>query len=562
MLLLLLPLLAGCSTRGQRLYQRAEASFAEAKYDLAAYDYATIVRELPKDPLADMALYKLAYLYREHYRDPAMAVRMYQRLVQEYPQSKLIGEAMSYMVYLQARELQNPVAVLQTCQEMEARVPDKPGLLARARLELAGAYQRSNQTNRAVQTLEQVMKDYAAETDSSTEAYYRLALLYRDHLNRQTDAAAMLESLIKTHPDSAAAAKARQALGWQYYTLKGVEEQQRQEELKKLARVLPSVPAINAQSHPSLELLSALQSLLTQAGVAVSYPDLMVVTGLAFQTVVDWDQPGKALFFGRNPMPQVAEAWGFGSNGWTFATAEEGLLAFAHSLAQGRPVLLLYGRSAPQWCLFVGYQPLEQQVYLLRPGQSRYTPVAIADFSRGWPKEGVTAIFTPLPATGYQFALTQRAGGADHAQMLRTALLRAVVGVDQAELMGAPAGRAAYEELSRKLAAAGQEAAAATQASKWATAAVPMLVKARRDAAGSLQAAGPGFPAEHQATVQEAAERYAQFAERWQALGARITAAAQATGPTGDWKVLSEEAAALGAEEQQTLRYLSAVLGG
>ena len=520
------------------------------------------MRELPKDPLADMALYKLAYLYREYYRDPAMAVRLYQRLVQEYPQSRLVGDALSYTVYLQARELQDPVAVLQTCQEMDQRVPDKPGLLARARLELAGAYQRSNQVNLAVQTLEQVMKDYAGEADSSTEAYYRLALLYRDYLGKQQDAAAMLETLIKTYPDSAAAGKARQALGWQYYTVKNMEEKQRQEELKKLARVLPNVPAINAQSHPSLELLSGLQSLLAQAGAQASFPDLMVVTGLAFQTVVDWEHPGKALFLGRNPMPQVAEAWGFGSNGWTFASAKEGLLALANSLAQGRPVLMLYGRSAPHWCLFVGYQPLEQQVYLLRPGQSRYSVLTVADFAQGWPAQVGTQIFTPLLATGYQFALTERAGQPAHAQMLRTALLRAVMALDQTELLGAPAGKAAYDEIARRLDAAAQDAPAAAQAGKWATAATPMLVKARRDAASSLQTAAADFPAEQQPALLEAAGRYTQFADRWQALGTKITAAASATGPTGDWKTLRDEAAGLATDEQQTLRYLSATVGG
>jgi len=563
LLLLVLPLLlTGCSTRAQRIYRRAEASFAQQKYDLAAYDYAVIVRDMPKDPLADMALYKLAYLYREHYSDPAMAARLYQRLVQEYPQSQLVGDALSYTVYLQARELQNPVAVLQTCQQMEQLVPDKPGLLARARLELAGAYQRSNQINLAVQTLEQVRKDYAGEADSSTEAYYRLALLHRDYLDKQQDAARMLETLIKSHPDSAAAAKARQALGWQYYTLKNVEEKQRQEELKKLARVLPNVPAINAQSHPSLELLSGLQSLLAQAGTQTSFADLMVVTGLAFQTVVSWEHPGQALFFGRNPMPQVAEAWGFGYNAWTFASAQEGMLALANSLAQGRPVLMLYGRSTPHWCLFVGYQPLEQQTYVLKPGQRKYSVVAATAFTAAWPQKAGAQIFTPLPATGYQFALTQRAGEPAHAQMLRTALLRAVMALDQTELLGAPAGKAGYAEIGRRLEACAQDAEAAEQTGKWATAVTPMLVRARQAAAASLQAATPEFPAEQQPALQEAADRYRQFADRWQALGTKISAAAAATGPTGDWKTLREEAEALGTEEQQTLRSLSATVGG
>ncbi len=563
---LLLPVLAlalsGCSTPAQRLYKRAEASFAEQKYDLAAYDYAAIVRDMPRDALADLALYKLAYIYREYYRDPATAVRLYQRLVQDYPQSRLVGDALSWVVYVQSRQLQDPVAVLQTVQLMDQRVPDQPGLLARARLELAGAYLRSNQVGLAAQTLEQVLKAYAGETESSTEAYYRLALLYRDHLGKQPEAAQMLERLIKDYPDSAAAAKARQALGWEYYALKGVEEKQRQEELKRLARVLPGVPQMAPQSHPSLELLSGLQSLLAQAGVQASFSELMVVTGLAFQTVVDWQHPGKAFYFGRNPMPQVAEAWGFGYNAWTLGSAQEGLLPLANSLALGRPVLMLYGARAPRWCLFVGYQPLEQQVYLLKPGQSRYSVVTAADFAQGWPQEAGPPIFAPLPATGCQFALTQRASQPSRVEMLRTSLLRAVMALDQSDLAGARAGKAAYVELGRRLEAAQTDAGAAEAAAKWAQAALPMLSKARQEAAACLEAASADFAAEQQSALQEAVTRYRQFADRWQALATRISAAAAATGPTGDWKTARDDVTSLAAEEQQTLRYLSAVVGG
>jgi tetratricopeptide (TPR) repeat protein len=560
-LLLLLAAVPGCSTRAQRLYRQAEASFAAQKYDLAAYDYTAIVRDSPNDPLADLALFKLAYLYREYYRDPAGAVKLYQRLVQQYPQSQLVGYALSYTVYIQARQLQDPVATLQTVQEMDEKIPEQPGLLARARLELAGAYLRSNQVGFAQQTLEQVIQSFPTETDAATEAYYRLALLYRDYLNQPQQATTMLEDLVNKDPDSAAAAKARAALGWAYYAQKGQEEQQRQEELKKLAKVLPGVPQLAPQSHPSLELLSGLQSLLAQAGATASFPDLMVVTGLAFQTAVDWDHPGKELYFARNPMIQVAEAWGFGYNAWTFGSAQEALLPLANSLAQNRPTLLLYRRRDPHWVLFVGYQPLEQQVYLLRPGQGKYSVVAAADFGAGWPAGAGAQIFSPLPATGYQFALTQPASQPAHVPMLKAALLRAVMELDHSDLSGAAAGRAGYEEIARRLAAAGTDPKAAAQAGKWAAAVAPMLVKARQAAGASLEAAAPEFPAEQQAAVHEAATKYNQFADRWQTLATSITAAA-GTVPTADWKSLQDQAASLAADEQLTLRALSGTVGG
>jgi hypothetical protein len=206
--------------------------------------------------------------------------------------------------------------------------------------------------------------------------------------------------------------------------------------------------------------------------------------------------------------------------------------------------------------------------------------VSVADFVWGGPGGAGAQIFTPLPATGYQFALTrlaastqlatptqpagstQPAGQPAHAQRLRTALLRAVMALDQSDLAGAPAGRAAYEEIARRLEAAATDPRAAAQAGKWAAAVAPMLVKARQAAGTSLEAAAPEFPVPQQAALREAATRYNQFADRWQALTTHITAAAAATGPTPDWKALQAEATGLATDEQQTLRYLSATVGG
>jgi len=563
LVLALAVLVGGCSTRAQRLYRRAEAFFGQGKYELAAADYQALLRDSPRDPLADLALYKLAYLYWEEFHDPTTAVRLYERLVQDYPQSRLVGSALMWMVYVQARQLQDPAAVLHTCREIDRRLPAETRLRASARLELAGAYQRAGQADAAAATLKQVLDEFSGQTETSTEAYFRLALLYRDALGRPQDAVKMLEALVKAHPDTPAGAKARQALGWEYYALKSVEEKQRQEELKRLARVLSGVPALSAQPHPSLELLEGLRALLDYAGANAGMPELLAVSGLAFQIAVDWGSPAKTLYFGRNPLPVIAEAWGFSYNAWTFASAQEGLLALAASLAQNRPVLMLYGARNPRWCLFVGYQPLQQQVYLLRPGQSRPSVLTTADFAQGWPRSVGAAIFTPLPASGYQFALTQRTAPTSPAPRMKSALLRGVLALDQGEVQGAMTGRAAYEALAQRLEACGAgEAETIQQLARWAAQALPLLVQARQAAATALEAAAPDFPAPQQPTVREAAKRYAQFADRWQALATNIAAAAAATGPTGVWKSLRLEVETLAADEQQTLRALTAAVSG
>jgi len=102
-------LASGCSTKVQRLYRRAEAFFAQGEYELAAREYSRIVQEAPRDPLADDAWYKLAYLYREELDNPSAALIVYRNLADNYQGSNYVDEALFWIVYLQRRYMQDPV---------------------------------------------------------------------------------------------------------------------------------------------------------------------------------------------------------------------------------------------------------------------------------------------------------------------------------------------------------------------------------------------------------------------------------------------------------------------
>lgn len=556
-LALLAVCLGGCSPRTQQLYRRAETFFAQGQYELAAADYNAILRRTPRDPLADNALYKLAYLYREQFDDPATAVGLYQRLVRDYPESPYVGDALLWMVYVQGRQLRRPADVAATCRQIDDLCPDQLRLRASARLELARAYLEAGQTPQAVATLQEVVGRFREVSDSCAEASYRLALVTRDQLGKSAEAIKLLESVIDKYPDSEAADKARQALGWQYYAQKSQEDRARQEQLARLARNLSGVPAFPAEETASLELLAALRALLMQAGATATREDLLVVTGLAFQMAVDWGNPQKSLYFHRNPLPPVAEAWGFGYNSWNFGSGQEALPALVDSLSRGRPVLLLYGSGTPHWRLLTGYLPRERQVMLLGAGQKRPVGVAEADFFAGWPRRGGRQLFAPLPPEGVQFALTERGAEPTRADRIRDAVLRAALGLDQVQLLGAPAGRAGYEAFEKKLAAcAGGEEGEAAKLGRWATAAVPLLITARRAAATSLAAAAPDFAEPEQGRVAEAASRYAAFAQRWQSLLTAIQTAA-ASSNSEVWGAVRSQFEMLAGDEQATLRSLA-----
>lgn len=566
LIVLLLPvvLLAGCSTRAQRLYRRAETFFAQDKYELAAVDYNSICRQSPQDPLAANALFKLAYLYREEFDAPHTAVVLYQRVVDDYPDSGFVDDALIWLVYVQGRQLQDPAGVLRACQQIDQRLAEQRRLRASARLELARTYLQAGQVPYALRTLQEVVAQFPEQTESAAEAHYRLALLTRDQLDKSDEALQILEALIQKYPDTPAATKARQVLGFEYYEVKSREEKQRQQEMAALARVLTDVSLLSVEEHPSLQLLRGLQSLLAQAGTEVSLNELMTVTGLAFQMVVDWEHPRKLLYFPRNPLPLVAETWGFGYNTWTFGSAREALPALGNSLLRNRPVLLLHGSGSPRWCLFVGYRPQEKQVYLLRAGQSRPSVISESEFEQGWPRQVGTRIFSPMPPRGYQFALTESAGPPGRASILQAAVLRATLALDQAELLDAPAGRAGYEELAQKLreCATAESPESVEQFARWSARVLPMLVRARQAASGCLETWAADFPGPQRSVVHQAASRYGQFAERWQSLSEAIQSAARAQGQTGTWISLGADLEALAAEEQKTLQSLGSSLAG
>ena len=560
--LCLLPLLAGCSSPAQRLYRRAETYFAQGKWELAAADYSALVGLAPNDPLAPNALYKLAYLYRQEFQDPAAALALYQRLAWDYSDSPFARDALLWMVYIQARQLQDPEAVLRTCQLIDETFPDDTQLRARARLQLARAYQQAGRVASAQAVLQEVLATVGEDAESAAEATYQLALLTRDSLQQPDQATKLLESVVTRYPGTLAASKARQALGWQYYATAGAQEKARQAALARLARTL-SAPPFPSGAHPALQLLGALRSLLAQAGTEVSLEDLLTTTGLSFQMVFAEQNPTQTLYFSHSPLPLAAEAWGFGYNAWTFRSAPEALLPLASSLAADRPALLLWGAS-PQWCLFTGFRPPQPApLVLLRPGQSSPSNLTEAQFAQGWPTQAATRLFPALPPTGYQFALTERATSPSRAQVIREAVQRAELALEQSDLLGAPAGRAAYQALAQRLAeAAGQPPGEAPQRlATWAEGALPLLVRARQAAASSLAAVSGELPGQPGLAAGQAARRYTQFAERWQGLGESLRAVVVTPTPEA-WRQLRVDYSALAAEEQQTLQSLAAALGG
>ncbi len=566
-------LLGGCSTKTQRLYRRAEAFFAQEQYELAAREYSRIVQEAPRDPLADDAWYKLAYLYREELDNPSAALIVYRDLVDSYEDSNYADEALFWIVYLQRRYMQDPAAAVATCRELDRRFPDKKDLRGQAYLEAAGAYRDAGQLEQAYELCRQITDDFADRPIIAAQALL-LSADITDKIGKDPQQAmALYEQVVEKYPDTQAAVTARQVVGLRYYVEKAETDKARREQQRQQARVLDNVPPIEQYAdQPAMELLSAIHSLLRQAGGQISMDEVVVISGLPFTLTFAVQRPELAQAFYRNPATAIAEEVGFGYNLWTSATPA-GLLDNATScLLQDRPLLIAYGEGSARWCLITGYRPAEKELYLLQPGADHAVKLDSQAFLEVWQTSKVPALWPQGALSGFRFALTVRRRPANMAATIKSVLLQSSLAWKQKELMRQPAGSAACDELVELLRKAldARNAASRAQLKSWASAAIPLIISSRQAAARFFAQPPQGLLDEEDAPYQEVSQRYAEIVAAWRELSQQIGQAPAGTEPSEaeperpasaqHWQRALEQAQKLARMEAETLYWLASSL--
>jgi len=566
-------LLGGCSTKTQRLYRRAEAFFAQEQYELAAREYSRIVQEAPRDPLADDAWYKLAYLYREELDAPSAALIVYRDLVDNYEDSNYADEALFWMVYLQRRHMQDPAAAAATCRELDRRFPDKKNLRGQASLEAAGAYLDTGQLEQAYELCRKITDDFASRPIIAAQALLMSADI-TDKIGKDPQGAmALYQQVVEKYPDTQAAVTARQVVGLRYYVEKAETDKARLAQQLEQACVLDNVPPIEQYAdQPAMELLSAIHSLLRQAGGQISMDEVVVISGLPFTFTFAVDRPELAQAFYRNPATAIAEEVGFAYNLWTSATPA-GLLDNATScLLQDRPLLIAYGAGNARWCLITGYRPAEKELYLLRPGAENAAGLDSQAFLEVWQTSKVPALWPQGALSGFRFALTVRRRPADMAATIKSVLLQSSLAWKQRELMRQPAGSAACDELVELLRKAldTQDTASREKSKLWASGAIPLIVSSRRAAARFFAQPPQGLLDEEDAPYREVSQRYNEIVAAWRQLSQQIEQAPAGTelspaeperpASAQHWQQALAQAQELASMEAETLRWLASSL--
>jgi TolA-binding protein len=563
LLVVLVVALAGCSTKAQRRYRLAESFFAGAKYQLAETEYEKVIAEDRSGALAEAAMYKIAYIYREVQNDPPRAVWWYQRLIGDFPESSYVDDAYLWVIGIQARRLRDLAATEATFQEIERRFPENAATCGRAQLQYAWLLDKSGRTPAALAACQGVMGRPDMESDIAAGAALLLAQITQRSARDPKSAAPLFEAVIRNYPDTVAAVEAKQAIGWTYYGVKTREASLQRAEQARRARVLAGVaPFATGDAQPLRQLIGALRSMLAQAGTDLSEEAIWGISGAAFQFAYDPASPGvTAEVSSQNPLTTVAEELGYTYGVWSQGVNANALLTIEQSLQSERPVLILYSDGRPRWSLVTGYKPAERAVFVITPGAGSAARVTADTFLKRWASAPTGGLWSPAANRGYQFVLGTRGLAEDPEVVARHTLARAARMSESAAGGGVLSGKAAYAALVATIRRAGSgDAQAQALVGQWAARPLQGHIYARTQAIRYLDGIQPMFGGSALQAVTSAANRYDRLVPDWTELGSELRAAAaagQGAGPT-TWAQLAARAQRLCDEELAALESLAA----
>ncbi len=560
----LAAVLAGCSTRSQRLYHRAEAFLAQGQVKLAAEEYERLVKEHPRDPLTDDSLYKLAYIYAEEMGKPSLALVRYRRLADRYPTSPYADDALMRVMDIQRTVLHDPKAVAQTYEEVCRRFASRRRLRARALLEVARAQFDGEQYEEAASTTKQLIEGYPAQKLQRSQAALLAARCAERSGGDHEKVVALYEQVVAKYPDTHSAAIAKRSIGWLYYEVKGEEEQKQEQEMRRKSRIVREVPPHGVGAGTGqLQALSVLRSALAHRGEGRSLDELLALSGVAFQVVFDASRPtlGRGIFV-DNPFEAIASRLGFACNVWSNPNAEQAFASVHQALLEGHPVIILDDVAPPKWVLVTGYELGEGRVHYLPPGRQDYAVASRETFLSRWAsssREGRTPL---APGPFYQFSLGARLRNPPKQAIVSDTLQDAVEIMRRRELMGAAAGPAAYEKLAEhlELCAAPDATIHRQQALSWATQALPAHLRARDAGTAYLKHAAQVLSGAA-GRLNDLAQRHAEVVAETKLLGKQIReAGAEQEQADEKWRVASAQARYVAALETRVAEQMSTVL--
>lgn len=557
-LLAALCLLPGCAGKGARLYQRAEQFLIAGQPRLAAEEYRRLATDEPRSPLADDALYKLAFLYRSEMNAVPEAIATYELLADRYPHSPFADDSLLWVMFLQSRKLKDPAASRRTFDTICQRYPEAGDIRARAHLQLVQALLAAGDAAGADGEAQRLIAQFPDQPRQAAAAMLVRARLAPSLTKKPETAVKLYEQIINTYPGSLSAVEAKRAIGWAYYGERGKQAQAERLAKVRAARMISGVPGFTASGGaPRARPFAALRSLLAHRGVAVTGEELLAVSGAAFEfTYSPTDPDATTTSLSHNALTLAAESYGFAANTWSAPAAQASFASLTQSIQQGTPVMV--PANGGTWLIVTGYRPAEDRVYVL-PGSRG---LSREQFLGRWARStrGHTDCVT---GPYYQFSLGQRLRQPTAPEIVKAAARRAAAAANQSASGGSARGLAAYDLLTEQVAAAsGGDARAASGLRAWAQRGLPTLLADRQAAAAYL--GGPAQAAGGADRARDAAAAYGEVIElggqlRQALLSLTVPAQGAEPPPEASWPEVSDVVRQMRSAEARAANELAAL---
>lgn len=101
-------MVVGCSKpTAEEYFAKAEAAQNAKDFPLAIETYSVVVKEHPKDPLAEVSLFKIAEIHHNETKDFVKAIDAYQRYLSLYPEGAKAASALFVIGFIYNNQLHN-----------------------------------------------------------------------------------------------------------------------------------------------------------------------------------------------------------------------------------------------------------------------------------------------------------------------------------------------------------------------------------------------------------------------------------------------------------------------
>jgi TolA-binding protein len=537
--------------------------FAQGQPYLAAQDYYRLVTEQPHAALADDALYKLGYLYREEFHKPQTAIQTYESLANGYPSSPYADDAFLWILQIQGDQLKDPIGVRRTILTIQDRFPEDLRVLATAQLQLARTLFAAGRFQEADRESQALIRQYPQQERQCASALLTRARC-REKLGKPGDeqAVKLYEQLVARYPNTPGAVEAKRSIGWLYYGLRNTERAQERLAKQRAARTVTNVrpPVLVSSLH--LKPFAALSALLAQREIHAAPEELLVLSGAAFAFAYDPQRPQATTgLLERNALTVAAEQYGFASNVWSASSADGSFASLVQAIGQGRPVMVPQ-TTAGNWLIVTGYRPAEERLSVLSAGNNQPQSLSREQFIARWARgsSGHTACVT---GPYFQLSLGQRSEPPTATAVLRNVARRAAEVMSQGEWCGAPSGDRAYQLLIAQLGElqAGNDPQKLQRLRTWMNLPLSQMLSERKAAAAYVARAGAGGGPISEDAVQaamaleEAAHLGTQLRRELQSL-LKTTQGADAP-PEAAWPEVIDRVQQMQAADQKALSHLA-----